>query len=410
MAIDSLSQLTPDPHNRRAHTPRNLEMLRAALAKVGAARSIVIDEDGGILAGNGLVAAASSMGLSKVKVVDVDGDTIVAVRRSGLSVDEKRDLAIYDNRTAELAEWNWDQLAADQRAGLSLEAWWTREELPQTIVPGRTDPDEVPPERPTGIVAGDLFELGPHRLLCGDCAVAGDVARLMGDVRADCAVTSPPYPGAEMWATDGPALVKVGHDCLVLMRDVLKPGAALAWNTSDVPCGQVGVQPNPARDTIDALQIGWTKRAEIVWEKGLSYLPAPWNTRRPTVPNCTHELILVFFNGERLPREKDGHLDDDALTWNRESVWKISPAKASVENHRAPFPVELPVRCLQLFSLDGDVCYEPFAGSGTTIIAAEQLRRRCVGVELQPSYCQVIIDRWEAFTGQRAVKVGDARP
>jgi DNA modification methylase len=126
------------------------------------------------------------------------------------------------------------------------------------------------------------------------------------------------------------------------------------------------------------------------------------------VPNCTHELIVVFFNGQRVPREKEGFLTTDALLWNRESVWKISPAKASIEGHIAPFPVELPVRCLQLFSLEDDICFEPFAGSGTTLVAAEQLTRRCFAVELLPSYCQVIVDRWEAFTGQKAVKVGEA--
>ena len=129
MPIDSLKDLTPDANNRRDHTPRNLAMLREALAAVGAARSIVIDESGTILAGNGLVEAASALGLDKVHVVDVPGDTVVAVRRSGLTPEQKRALAMYDNRVAELAAWDWNQLAADEAAGLSLEPWWTADEL-----------------------------------------------------------------------------------------------------------------------------------------------------------------------------------------------------------------------------------------------------------------------------------------
>jgi ParB-like chromosome segregation protein Spo0J len=129
MPIASLSQLTPDPHNRRKHNPRNVGMLREALAAVGAARSIVIDETGEILAGNGLVEAARAQGLDKVQVVDVEGDTVVAVRRSGLSAEQKRALAIYDNRTAELAEWDWPQLAVDHAVGLPLEPWFTRDQL-----------------------------------------------------------------------------------------------------------------------------------------------------------------------------------------------------------------------------------------------------------------------------------------
>jgi DNA modification methylase len=339
---------------------------------------------------------------------------VIAVRRTGLSDAQKRALALYDNRTAELATWHIEQLLADQQAGLDLAPFWTDEELAALLhgngapKAGKTAPDAVPEVRATDIQRGDLFALGAHRLLCGDSTVAADVARVMGSEKADCSVTSPPYPGAKMWETEGPTLIKVGRECLQMMRETLKPGRVLVWNTADVPCGQSGMQANPARDTVDALAMGWTKRAEIVWEKGLSYLPPPWNTRRPTVPNCTHELLLVFFNGEREPREKDGHLGLDALHWNRESVWKISPAKASEEDHLAPFPAELPLRCLQLFSFEKDVVFEPFNGSGTTLIAAEQLGRACRAIEIEPQYVQVTLDRWESFTGQRAQKVGEA--
>lgn len=104
-------------------------MLVDALQKVGASRSIVIDEDNGILAGNGVVEAASEAGITKLQVVEVDGDTLVAVRRRGLTPEQKRDLAIYDNRTAELAEWNIEQLAADLQNGEDLTAFFFSEEL-----------------------------------------------------------------------------------------------------------------------------------------------------------------------------------------------------------------------------------------------------------------------------------------
>lgn len=164
----SLRDLRPDPSNRRKHNPRNLAMLTDALRSVGAARSIVIDETGEILAGNGVVQAATALGLDKVQVVDVEGDTLVAVRRSGLTPEQKRSLAIYDNRTAELAEWDWAQLDADRAAGLELEPWFSAEEvaagLDGTPVTGHTDPDEVPAPRATDIQRGDLFALGAHRL------------------------------------------------------------------------------------------------------------------------------------------------------------------------------------------------------------------------------------------------------
>jgi hypothetical protein len=127
-AETTVEALRPDPHNRRKHTPRNVAMIGAALREVGTGRSIVIDETGEVLAGNGVLQAAPDAGISKVQIVDVAGDTILAVRRTGLSPEQKRALALYDNRTAELAEWDLPQLTADAEAGLDLKAFWTAEE------------------------------------------------------------------------------------------------------------------------------------------------------------------------------------------------------------------------------------------------------------------------------------------
>ena len=119
--IETLADLTPDPRNARRHNPRNVGMLEKALGEVGAARSIVIDEHGVVLAGNATIEAAARAGIEKVQVVDADGETIIAVRRTGLTAAQKTRLALYDNRTAELADWDADVIAdlmADERAML----------------------------------------------------------------------------------------------------------------------------------------------------------------------------------------------------------------------------------------------------------------------------------------------------
>lgn len=191
-----LRDLTPDPKNARKHSPRNVGTIADALREVGAARSIVIDEDGVVLAGNATIEAAGEAGLTKVQVVDADGQTIIAVRRTGLTAHQKARLALFDNRAAELADgWDLDVLKALQADGVDLSNLWHDDELAELFGTepqgGRTDPDAVPEERATDIEAGDLFELGSHRLLCGDCTKAEDVARLMGDVRADLARRRP---------------------------------------------------------------------------------------------------------------------------------------------------------------------------------------------------------------------------
>lgn len=127
--MTTLADLVPDPANRRVHSGRNLAMVREALETVGAARSIVIDEDNVILAGNGVTEAATAAGLTKVRIVDAEGDEVVAVRRRGLTEDQKRALALYDNRTGELATWDVNQLQADLAAGLDLVPFFTDAEL-----------------------------------------------------------------------------------------------------------------------------------------------------------------------------------------------------------------------------------------------------------------------------------------
>ena len=132
-----IADLTPDPQNRRAHNPRNIGMLVDALHEVGAARSIVIDEAGTVLAGNGVLEAAAEAGITKLEVVDADGQTIVAVRRTDLTDEQKRKLAMFDNRVAELATWDAEQLREDAEAGLDLKPFFFEEELAGILKEGK---------------------------------------------------------------------------------------------------------------------------------------------------------------------------------------------------------------------------------------------------------------------------------
>jgi len=134
----TLTDLKPDPKNARRHPERNLQMIQKSLQEVGAARSIVIDEDNVILAGNGVIAAAEAAGIRRVHVIEAGGEEIIAVRRTGLTDEQKVKLALYDNRTAELAEWNAEQLVADLDAGLDLGNMWQDYEL-QELLKGVAD-------------------------------------------------------------------------------------------------------------------------------------------------------------------------------------------------------------------------------------------------------------------------------
>jgi hypothetical protein len=197
--VASITSLTPDPRNARRHDTRNLALIEQALREVGAARSIVVDETGVVLAGNATVAAAGQAGLERVRIVEADGSELVAVRRSGLTQEQKRRLALLDNRTAELADWDTEVLAslADE---VDLADLWEPDELAELLgeeqppVTLLGDPDAVPdpPAEPV-TRPGDVWRLGSHRLLCGDATKPADVRRLMAGVRAPLMPTDPPY-------------------------------------------------------------------------------------------------------------------------------------------------------------------------------------------------------------------------
>lgn len=412
-----IKDLIPDPKNRRAHNPRNIGMVVEALQTVGAARSIVIDEDDVILAGNGVTEAAAEAGITKVRVIEADGDEIIAVRRSGLSAEQKRALAIYDNRTAELASWDVEQLREDIKGGLDLKPFFFPEELREVInengrlVTGRTDPDEVPSQRPTDIARGDFFELGSHRLLCGDCTVESDVVRLMGDERAGLMNTDPPYGIAyqneDLHPDAGPIRRKVANDDKTgaaiqpfleaafgaAQAAALKPDAGwYLWHGMLTQGFFAAAAAAAAANVVLHRQIIWVKPV-LVFGRGQYH----WK----------HELCFMGW--------VDGHQPPDYGLGNGErtqtTVWEVagvSHAERKEYNHSTPKPVGLFTIPIVKHLKEGEAAYEPFAGSGPQIIAAEQLGRRCFAMDIEPSCCQVIIDRWEAFTGQKAVKVGEA--
>jgi ParB family transcriptional regulator, chromosome partitioning protein len=130
---ETIALLKPDRKNRRKHNERNIGMIVNSLQQVGASRSIVIDEDNNILAGNGTVEAAQLAGIERMKVIDADGEEIIAVRRTGLTVEQKRKLALYDNRTAEIAEWDIEQLLEDVNAGLDFDGMFGKVELSELL-------------------------------------------------------------------------------------------------------------------------------------------------------------------------------------------------------------------------------------------------------------------------------------
>jgi DNA modification methylase len=398
LAIAHVRDLVPDPENRRRHTPRNIGMIVDGLQRVGAARSIVIDEDGVILAGNGVTEAAAEAGITKVRVVDAKGDELIAVRRTGLTADQKRSLAMYDNRTAELAEWSGAQLQADHEAGLDLQPWFSPEELRRTLAIVDPDPgsgragDEdrpTPEPRATTIKPGDLFALGPHRLICGDATDPATINRLRiaGDgAPIDGLVTDPPYCSGGFQEAQRSAGsvgrrgdVSVKNDKLST-RGYLKMLDAVIDNVDARFC-YVFTDWRMWTTLFDCCEHrGYGVRSMIVWNKGTAGMGRGWRSQ--------HELVLFG------ARESPGWPE----SWPSEGNVIDCPRTGNVE-HATEKPVALVARLLKNSPFLQTVA-DPFCGSGTTILAAAEAGIRCLAVELDPGYCQVAIDRWTAAGGQ----------
>ena len=402
-AVTHIRDLVPDPANARTHSPRNIKTIADSLRTVGAARSIVIDEHNVVLAGNGTVDAAGDAGITKVLVVEADGQTVVAVRRIGLTPQQKIQLALADNRSAELADWDVAVLQALEAEGADLSTLWQDEELAALYAAdarptvGLTDPDDIPAARQTAIVAGDRFVLGRHALACGDARDPHVVAAVMGGALADGMWTDPPF-GVDYVGKTKEALVLHGDreaDLAPLLRAAfaaadraLKPGAAIY------------VAHPPGRNAVifghAFLEAGWHFHQGLVWVKDALVLGH-------SDYQIQHEALIYGWK----PGAKRTWLSDRSQV----TIFAVDRPKASPD-HPTSKPVDLVRRQIGHHVRPGGILFEPFCGSGTTLIAAEQLGLSCRAIELSPAYCQVIIDRWEQFVGHgaKAVKVGDAAP
>jgi DNA modification methylase len=386
----NISDLKFDHKNARKRTDSSARLIQESLQRYGAARSIVIDEDNRILAGNGTIEGAKALGLTKLKVVEAAGDEIIAVRRSGLSEDDKVGLALADNRAAELSDWDaamLQQLSEEH----DIAPWFEQEDLDALLqeaeqlepVEGNTDPDEVP-EAPDDPITkpGDLWILGNHRLLCGDSTNIQHVERLMDGQKADMVFTDPPYGlsyQSNMRTKTAKFAMLENDDKIITdwlpLATAFSSGFCFVWTTWKVLDQWLAVTKDFAPLT-----------NMVVWDKGgggIGDLKKTYST--------DHEIALVFNRGAELTGKRIG------------SVWDIGKDRATDYVHPTQKPVALAELALDTTTERGNVILDFFGGSGSTLIACERQHRYARLMELDPAYCDVIVKRWEDFTGNTAI-------
>ena len=389
------AKLLPYARNARTHSEDQVAQIAASIKEFGFTNPILAGSDGIIVAGHGRLAAAQKLGLERVPVVVLDH----------LSQTQRRALVIADNRIAENAGWD-DAMLRIELEDLQLDGFdlditgFTDEEIkalmPVEVTEGLTDPDAAPAVQENPVtVPGDVWIMGKHRLMCGDSTRADHVEALLGEVKPHLMVTDPPY-GVEYdpkWRAEAGVNKNTGKLGEVLNDDRADWRDAWALFPGDVAyVWHAGRRASEVQASLEASD--FEIRCQIVWAKerfALSRGHYHWQ----------HEPCWYAVR-----RGSAGHWCGDR---SQSTLWRINAREDGGSGHGTQKPVECMRRPIENNSSPGQAIYEPFSGSGTTLIACEMTGRHCYAVELNPVYVDVAVRRWQEFTGKEATLEGDGR-
>lgn len=413
METVNIEELVQDQHNFNKGTEEGARLMEKSFTELGAGRSILIDKDGNIIAGNKSQKAAMAAGIKKVRVIESDGTELIAVKRTDISIDSKegRELALADNLTTQV-NLAWDNVelasvAAEQ--GIDLPDWGLDpkdlgiEEPTETKEAQEDDFDEEKDKVETVCKAGDLWQLGEHRLLCGDSTLVADVEKLMQGEKADLWLTDPPY-NVGYGMQDSAQMAKQNHrtDGLVVMNDRQEDGEFHKFLISVYAAAFANMKPGAVfyiwhsgletYNFIDALRENRQKlRSILIWNKNqlvMGRQDYQWK----------HEPCLYGWKDGGSHHWYSDRKQTTVIDWDR-------PKRS--EEHPTMKPVGLFGYQIGNSSKKGDIVLDTFCGSGTTIIACEQMDRKARCMELDPHYCDVIIARWEKLTGKTATLINN---
>ena len=417
-----IARLQANPRNYRSHPPEQVQVLRTSLLRHGQQKPIVVTPEGVILAGHGVLEAAKAAGWQEVAVKVYTGSNPGAY-------------LLDDNETVRLAVDDEQILARllqeRQEAGTLDSTGWDEESLRELLSrletgqeSGLIDPGPGEPPAEPFTRSGDIWELGEHRLVCGDARDPETLELLLEGSKAQLAITSPPYGVGKEYEEKG--ITPWFETVKPVIENLGRCAEIVCWQMVDLyATGTQFIEPTLAYSIQLFMQAGMRPIWIRIWEKqGLNFGVGPYHLVS-NKPAQQYEYVATFADENaalEMPDERPyafvtafaqaQHRFVQRLTqaerkaWGYAGIWKINTVPAN-DVHPAMFPVELPERCLKLHSDPGGLILEPFCGAGTTLIAAERLRRHCRAVELQPAYCDVAIVRWQQMTGKEAIRAAD---
>jgi len=381
-----ISDIKPNPNNPRIiKDDKFLKLVNSIkeFPEMLKIRPIVINEDNIVLGGNMRLKACKEAKLKEIPVI----------MASDLTEAQQREFIIKDN--IGFGDWDFQDLAQNWDAE-ELETWGL--DLPELEINNLEaveDDFEVPDGGiETDIVLGDLFEIGEHRLLCGDSTDSDSVAKLMDGKKADMVFTSPPYnANTKFTNVKNEGKLYENYDDNLTSKEYIEFAESVLeicfLNTEGFIFWNVNYNTNSKNEFIKQIYNRIDFLEELIcWKK--TALPVPSGLTR------TWEPIFVFKTSKELKRI-------GTLNKTEFNFWDINNSGALDKSHRAAFPIKLVEKSLNLL-VNAKIVLEPFCGSGTTMVAAHQLKRKCFGMELDPKYCQVIIDRMKKLEPEIVIK------
>jgi DNA modification methylase len=385
-----IEKVIPFARNARTHNAAQVAEIAGSIRAFGFANPILVGAEGDMIAGHGRLAAARQLGLAEVPVVVL----------AQLSASQRRQLVLADNRIALNAGWDMEMLKLEltelSLLGADLSALGFNEKELSTALngsaPGLTDEDEVPAIAETAVAcSGEIWCLGPHRIACGDSTDADVVAALLAGAAPQLMVTDPPY-GVEYDPEWRHRLGVNKSDKRGKIKNDERADWAAAWALFPGAIAYVWHGALHAATVAESLiKTGFTIRSQIVWAKErlvMSRGDYHWQ----------HEPCWYAV------RKKGNWTGDRKQT----TLWTVSTGGQDAETRHA---TQKPVECMRRPMLNnanpGQAIYEPFLGSGTTLIAAQSCARVCLAIEIDPLFVDLAIRRWQAFTGEKAIREGD---
>jgi DNA modification methylase len=391
----SVEGLIPYARNSRTHSKDQVAQIAASIREFGWTNPILVDGDGTIIAGHGRVMAAQKLGETEVPCIEL----------GHLTEAQKRAYVIADNQLALNAGWDAEMLKveiaelvdADFDLGLLGFDDAMLAGLMGVETEGLTDPDDVPEPPAVPVTAlGDVWMMGRHRIICGSSTEADTVAKLLLDVKPHLMVTDPPY-GVEYDASwrDKELGGKSGGRATGTVKNDDKADWREAWALFPGDVAYVWTSGKFVPESILSLEaVGFQRRCLIIWAKSQFVIG------RGDYHSQEEECWYAVRKGK--PGQYEGGR-------KQSTIWQIDKPRKSETGHSTQKPIECMKRPIENNSSPGQAIYEPFSGSGTTIIAGEMTGRHIYAVELNPAYVDVAVKRWQDFTGQQAILDGDGR-